>query len=144
MVIFMAIVGFNFKKINVERKQDSVKGKVDIKNNVAITDVEKSDLALGGSSQKAVKIEFDFGVDYEPKLGSMKFIGDIIYLGEAAKIDELLKEWEKDKKLPKEIAAGVINTVLTKCNIQALILSQQINLPAPIQLPKVKIEEPKK
>ena len=140
----MAIVGFNFTKINVERKQDNVKGKIDIKNNVAIIGVEPSDLSLGGASQKALKIIFDFNVNYEPKLGSMKFTGDILFLGEAAKIDGILKDWEKTKKLPKEMTAGIINTVLTRCNIQALILSQQLNLPAPIQLPRVKIEEPKK
>ncbi|MBI2658791.1 hypothetical protein HYX05_01660 [Candidatus Woesearchaeota archaeon] len=56
------------------------------------------------------------------------------------KIKELLASWKKDKKVPKELMAGLLNTILTKCNIQALILSQEINLPAPIPMPKVQIQ----
>ena len=48
-----------------------------------------------------------------------------------------MKGWKKNKAIPKEAMTAVINTALTKCNIQALILSQQVNLPPPIPLPKV-------
>jgi hypothetical protein len=48
-----------------------------------------------------------------------------------------LDGWKKDKKLPKEIMPVILNTVLNKCNIQALILSEQINLPPPIPMPKL-------
>jgi len=43
-------------------------------------------------------------------------------------------------KVPKDIMSGVLNTVLTKCNIEALILSQKVNLPPPIPLPSVRQE----
>jgi hypothetical protein len=35
---------------------------------------------------------------------------------------------------------NILNSILTKCNIQALILSQDVNLPSPIPLPKVRQE----
>lgn len=133
----MAIIGFNFTKISAERKEKTVKGKIDIKNNVAITNVEESKLSIGNESQKVAKFSFDFDAIYEPKIGSIKFTGEILNLGEAKKIDELIASWKKDKKLSPEITTNLINTILTKCNIQALILSQQINLPAPIPMPKV-------
>ena len=44
------------------------------------------------------------------------------------------------KKVPKDVMTAILNTVLTKCNIEALILSQKVNLPAPIPLPAVKQE----
>ena len=140
----MAIVGFNFIKITAERKQDAVKGQIDIKNNVAVTNVKETSLSLGSSSQKVVKIEFDFDVTYEPKVGSMKFTGDILYLGDADKIGEISKQWKKNKDLPKQVKVGVLNTILNRCNIQALLLSQQVNLPAPIQLPRVTVGQPSK
>ena len=37
--------------------------------------------------------------------------------------------------------AGLLNTILTKCNVQALILSQEVNLPPPIPMPKVQIAQ---
>ena len=145
MVMFMAIIGFNFTKINVERKKEKATGKIDIKNNVGIVDVEESkNIKIGNAEQKVLKMTFDFDVNYEPKIGYMKFTGEVVYLGESAKMDSLLKGWKKDKKLPSDIMSGVINTVLNKCNIQAVILSQQINLPSPVPMPKVKIDTAKK
>lgn len=133
----MAIVGFNFTQIKAERGKESAKGKIDIKNNVAITNVEESKLSLGGSAQKTARFTFDFSALYEPKVGSIKFTGEVLYLAETAKIDELVKNWQKNKKVPNEIMPAILNTVLNRCNIQALILSQQVNLPPPIPMPKV-------
>ncbi|MBR9691360.1 hypothetical protein GOV06_01105 [Candidatus Woesearchaeota archaeon] len=135
----MAIVGFNFTKIKVERKDMILKGKIDIKNNIVIVNVEESKLSIGDSSQKVAKFSFDFNSSYEPKAGSIRLSGDIMYLGEAAKIEELVNGWKKDKKVPKEIMAAVLNVALNKSNVQALVLSQLINLPSPIPLPKVEV-----
>lgn len=137
----MAIIGFNFTKMSAERKETSVKGKIDIKNNVSITNVEESKIKMGGDNQKVAKFSFDFDAIYEPKIGSIKFTGEILFLGETKKIDELIASWKKSKKVSPEITTGLINTILTKCNIQALILSQQISLPAPIPMPKVQVNK---
>jgi len=62
-----------------------------------------------------------------------------LYVEEPKKAKEILSGWKKDKKLDKELMATLLNTLLVKCNVQALILSQQINLPPPIPLPKVQM-----
>ncbi|MBD3355495.1 hypothetical protein GF361_05980 [Candidatus Woesearchaeota archaeon] len=139
----MAIIGFNFEKIDAERKKDSVKGKIDIKNNVAVTNISKKDIKTGSNSQKVARITFDFNVNYEPKIGSMKFTGNILYLSESDKIDGLVKEFEKTKKVNQEVMPVVLNNILNRCNIQAIILSQQINLPSPVPMPKVNISNKK-
>ncbi len=131
----MAIVGFNFNKIVVE-KINPVKGKIDISNNISVTNVEEASIPID-KSKKGLKFTFEFNSKYEPKIGSIKLTGDILFLGEAKKSDEILASWKKNKTVPKDVLAPIMNTALTKCNIQALILSQQINLPAPIPLPKV-------
>ena len=137
----MAIIGFGFTKINAEKK-GALSGKIDINNNVAVTDIKDSAAPVGGSSQKVAKIMFDFDVNYG-KVGSMKFSGELMYLSDAKKIEELIESWEKSKSLPKEVAPGIINTILNKCNVQALILSQQVSLPSPIPMPKVSAEAKK-
>lgn len=138
----MAIVGFNFTKITVEKNQ-SIRGRINISNNISIKNVEESDLSLGKSKQKGLKFTFEFISKYEPKIGSINLIGDILFLDEAKKIEEILKTWKKDKSIPQEIMASILNTALNRCNIQALILSQQINLPPPVPLPKVQVKKPK-
>ena len=134
------IVGFGFTKLSAEKKE-AAKGKIDINNNVSIKDVVEDDLTLGKDKQNVIKFIFEFTSNYEPSIGKILFEGELLYLEEPKKVKELLSGWKKDKKIPKEIMAGLLNSILTKCNIQALILSQEINLPAPIPMPKVQINQ---
>ncbi len=132
----MTVVGFNFQKLVAERNP-KVSGKINIKNNANIKEVEETDLALGVSKQKGVKFVFEFASKYEPGLGNITLTGDVLYLADDKKVAEIMKEWKKEKKVPKDVTEEVLNSVLSRCNIQALILSQDVNLPPPIPLPKV-------
>jgi hypothetical protein len=119
-----------------------IKGKINVSNNVTISKVEEKKLAIGNDKQKVLAFTFEFVSKYEPNIGSIKFTGDVLFMDDSKKVKEILDGWEKDKKLPKEIMPGILNTALNKCNIQALILSEQINLPPPIPLPKVQPAQP--
>jgi len=131
----MVVIGFNFTKILVERK-GPVKGKVNINNNVGITNVEETPLDIN-SAKKALKLEFQFNSTYEPNVGNIEMTGEVIYLLDKEKADEAVKGWKKNKKLDKEMMTQALNNILAKCNIEALILSKDMNLPPPIPLPKI-------
>ena len=135
------IAGFNFTRLLAERK-DFIKGKVDINNNVSIKNVEETDLALGKSKQKALKFTFEFTSKYEPSFGNISIEGDILFIDEPKAVKDITASWSKDKKIPKEIMVGLLNTVLSKCNVQALIMSQEINMPSPIPMPNVQFNQP--
>lgn len=135
----MPIVGLSFGKIVVE-KHKPVKGGVKVNNNVALKDVEKTDLQVGPNKQGAVKFHFEFTAKYEPKIGDMTMNGFLTFVEKPDKIKEILTQWEKEKKLPKEIMGGVLNTVLSRCNVEALIFAREVNLPPPIPLPKVQVK----
>ena len=138
------IVGFGFTKLNAEKKE-APKGKVDINNNVTVKNLEMADMKLGNDKQSVLKFIFEFTSKYEPNIGVMLFEGEVLYMEDAKKAKDILASWKKDKKLPSDIMAGLLNMILTKCNVQALILSQEVNLPSPIPLPKVQISaEPNK
>ena len=138
------IVGFGFTKLNAQ-KGEPAKGKIDISNNVSIKDVKEDSFTLGSEKdQNVLRFIFEFTSKYEPNVGSILFEGEILYLEGSKKAKEILSSWKKDKKLPKEIMTGLLNTILIKCNVQALILSQEINLPPPIPMPKVQINQPEK
>ncbi len=135
------IVGFGFTKLSAEKKE-AAKGKIDINNNVTIKDVQEDSLSLGKDSQSVIKFIFEFTSKYEPSVGIILFEGELLYLEDSKKTKEILTSWKKDKKLSRELMAGLLNTILTKCNVQALILSQEVNLPPPIPLPKVQVNAP--
>jgi hypothetical protein len=135
----MTVVGLNFNKIVVER-EGMPKGKISVTNNIQVKAVEKTDMAVGKVKQNALRFDFEFTAKYEPKIASILLTGTTTYFDAPEKIDELEKAWKKDKKLPKEIMTPVLNHILTKCNIEALLLSREVNLPPPMQLPTVQIK----
>ncbi|MEK6983386.1 MAG: hypothetical protein AABX33_02335 [Nanoarchaeota archaeon] len=138
------IVGFGFTKLTAEKKE-APKGKIDINNNVTIKEVQEDNFSLGkNKQQKVLRFIFEFTSKYEPDVGNILFEGDLLYMEEPKTANQILENWKKDKKLPKELMEGLLNTILTKCNVQALILSQQVNLPPPIPLPKVQMAQPEK
>ena len=132
----MTIVGFAFKKMLAE-KAEGISGKINISNNVSITDVKQTKLPLATGSQEGIRFSFSFSSKYEPKAGEIKFEGNVLYMESKDKAKKIISSWKKEKKIEKDIMRGILNTILTRCNIQALIISKEINLPPPIPLPKV-------
>lgn len=134
-VLNMTVIGFSFTKMLIEKKSP-MKGKVSINNNVGINHVEETKLNMK-TDKKALKMNFEFSSAYEPKIGDIRLEGEVVYLEDKKKADEIVKNWKKNKKIEKEVMTAVLNNVLAKCNVQALILSKDMNLPPPIPLPKV-------
>lgn len=139
----MTVVGLQLNKINVE-KHGPAKGKISVNNNVAVKDVEKTDLTFGTSKQDALKFTFEFKASYEPKIATIILTGTVTYFDKAAEIENIYKGWKKDKKVPNEVMTPILNSILTRCNVQAMILSREVNLPPPIPLPRVKVDAKKK
>ena len=134
----MTIVGFNFMKMNIERNAAPT-GKIDIKNNVAIVSAKRTEFHLGKSKDKGITFGFEFVSKYEPKIGEIRFSGDILYIGEDKKNEQVMTEWEKNKKVPNEVMNELLKTILGRCNVEAVLLSRDINLPPPIpfNIPKL-------
>jgi hypothetical protein len=135
----MTIIGFNFRKITAERGTSNV-GKVNISNNVSLKKVEEASIPVGIGKQKALRFSYEFTTKYEPNIGSIIIEGDVLYLSSEDAIQKTLKAWKKDKSVDKEILTPILNTILSRCSIKGLLISQDLNLPSPMQLPKVAVK----
>lgn len=135
----MALIGFNFTKINVEKKK-TANGKVNITNNLSFTKIKEAKVNFV-DKKSALGVEFDFKCNYEPGIGVIDLKGSAIELLEPEQIKESLELWKKEKKLPPAIAQRILNSLLGKCYIESLILSNSMNLPSPVPLPKVRVSE---
>ena len=135
----MTIVGFNFTKLSTE-KSSGAQGKIKVSNNVNIKEVEPADFNMGNSKQKGLKFIFHFTSKYEPNIGSVDIEGNVLYVEDEKKVKELLKTWKKDKKLNDEVMQNILGAILMKCNVEALLLSKEVNLPPPIPMPKLEIK----
>ena len=136
----IGVIGFNFAKIEAERSP-AVNGKISIKNNVQIKEVESSELFLGKNKQAGIRFKFEYSSTYEPKAGKIILTGDLLAVDEEEKVKEIVAEWKKNKKINPDVMAYILNNILNKCNIEAIILSREIALPAPVQLPRVQVKK---
>ncbi|MGM5481905.1 MAG: hypothetical protein ACQESF_00440 [Nanobdellota archaeon] len=136
----MAIVGFSFTKINVE-KNKSTEGSITVKNNVKIEDIKQSDMHVGSQKQVVAKVSFTYISEYSPKVGKIELGGELIYMNEQKVIDEVVNGWEKDKKIPEKVMTPVVNNILSRANILALNLTKEVNLPPQLKLPRVEVKK---
>lgn len=132
----MTVVGFSFSKILVEKKKH-IRGKLEIANNVAIKDVKEIPLSVGNVKQSGLSFTFEFTSKYKPGIGSILLEGHVLYMGDKEKNEKILKDWKKNKRIPADVVTQVINTVLTRCNVEAILLSREIALPPPVKLPSI-------
>jgi len=139
----MAIVGFSFRKFDCERNAGSKVGNIEINHNISIEEVSKTSINLGGSNDEVLKIDFVFNVGYSNELGHVKIFGDVIFSDVKAIIDESFKSWSSDKKLPSMVNEEALRFIYTKVSVKAIALSDALNLPSPIPLPKLNFSSEK-
>ena len=128
----MKVIGFNFKKITVERKKE-IQGKLEIKSNLQVDEIEKECIGIAG---EILKLHFGYSINYEPGFAEISFKGIVLFLPEKEDVKKILKEWKK-KKLPEEARLPVFNFIMSKCNLKALQFEEEFGLPPHIPMPRL-------
>jgi len=131
----MTIVGFSLKKILIDRKED-IKGKVEVKSKINITDISEEKVELL-PDKNVLRFDFEYTITYEPNLATIDFKGHTLILEEPKKAKEIIKEWKKGKKLEEDLRVRVYNVIFQKCNLKALELEEDFNLPPHLPLPRI-------
>jgi hypothetical protein len=114
------------------RRLGAVKSQVNINNNSTI-------VAVTREGEKSMNVGFVFSSSYEPNIGVIRIEGDLSVEDTPDTIEKSLKEWERSEraKLPKEVAEGIHNAILSNCMVEASILARDIKLPLPMPMPQV-------
>jgi len=134
----MTTVGFNFTKIYAEKKRASEQN-IRIENNVGIIGIKESNVV--DPKKSLLRFEFNFVCKYEPGLGLIELKGELVELYDKELAGKILLNWNAEKKVSKEIMAGILNNILHKSNVQAIILSRDLGLPTPIAMPKLEVKQ---
>lgn len=132
----MNIINIAFNEISA-KKQNPAKGNVNVSNNVKVVSVKESKLNLD-TTRKTFEIEFEYLTTYNPDVGSIQLKGRLLGIHQAEQVDELLSQWEKEKKLTNKQAPLYINPIMNKAVLETIILARELELPSPIPLPNVK------
>ncbi len=136
----MSVVGFNFTRITAEKKIKP-KGKINIRNNVSIKDVKAEEVAVTTDDREGVRVSFEFVSAYDPDIGSIQLLADVLLLENQEKKKAIMDTWKDKKNIPNEFIEPLFNLVLRRCNVKALVLAEDLRLPSPIQMGKVKMKE---
>jgi len=133
----MALVGFSFTKISAEKKV-AVNQTVNIESNAGVTNV--TELPSIDAKKSLIKFDFNFVVKYEPDAGKIELSGEIIEIYDNEFGAKIVDHWAKDKKLHNDVMQDVFNNLLSKSNMEAIVLSRDLGLPSPIQMPRVDVK----
>ncbi len=132
----MNILNIVLNEIKAARKS-TPKGNINVTNNVKISDLNETSIGTD-KTRKAINVGFMYTSEYAPNIGNIEIKGEVLIIEDAKQADKLLDGWKKNKKLDHETAANILNNVMNKCTFEALFLSRELGLPAPIQLPRIK------
>lgn len=129
----MAII--NYKIDKVEGKVDKRGAeKVDVKEGFGMTEVTKKNAQM-------LDVKWSFDIEYKG-IGKMAMEGGLTYVSDKLeeKYEEKTIKGKKTLVLKGDALKDVSNFILRRGIIEAIVLSKTLMLPAPIQLPSVKVE----
>jgi hypothetical protein len=137
----MRIVGFNFKKISIE-KIGEIGTDLKINNKVDLSNIEILNPDFVKTKDELLQVEFGYTVDYEPNIAKIELIGNLIITLDSKSAKEIVKNW-KDKDMSEDLRMKLFNIILRKSNVKALALEEEMNLPLHIPFPPLKRVEQK-
>ncbi|MFH1972805.1 MAG: hypothetical protein ABIJ18_04990 [archaeon] len=138
----MPVIGFNFDKFHVEKKKQ-LEAPIKVDSSMKIVDIKKEGLRMGEEdTEKILKVDYEFGIKYDPKQAEILIEGHLLYHEDEKKLDKILSEWKKTKKFDAEMTQLIMNNILLRCNIKALLLGQEIGLPPHIRMPMIQPGKP--
>lgn len=138
----MNILNVSFNSISAKKEQ-APKGKLGIKSNVSITSVEDANIGVD-KSNTTLRVGFSFNTEYSPDYASIQITGQMIVLEEKENAKKMLDTWNKEKKVNKDFSIPLMNTIMSKCVMESIIIAKELNLPSPLPMPKVEQSAPVK
>jgi len=126
------VKNFEFMTIDARRfaRSTEVQKNIQIQVNHEISQVIER-------SEKETELNFRFAINYTGMgaIASIKLEGFVLFEGVAG----IANTWNKEKKLPDDVANEVLNLIMRNCLMQGVVLARDMRLPPPIQMPQVKI-----
>lgn len=131
------ILGYSITYLNAEKydiKENITK--LDINTTLNIKNIDEIKILQDKKQQKNLKIDFEFLINYNPKIADIRIEGYVIYNGKNT--DEILDKWKKYKKIEnKEFEIEVKNFILKRGILISTLLSEYLAIHPPIPLPQI-------
>ena len=123
------------------RKPDTFNPRVKIQNNVNINKIDAISIKMGKDAQEGFRIGFDYTTLYGDQGAHIKLAGNVVYIPDSDETKKSVAEWKKSNKINSKILKSVLDHILHKSTIESLLLSKEMQMPAPIDLPRASTVE---
>ncbi len=130
----MPVLGLRFRSLEAKREQGGAPSQIKVNSVPKITGVRESNAHM--LKQKTLSVDFDFVTEYSPNIGIIKMSGEVFYITD--KNQEILKMWESKKELPEDIRIEILNHLFRTCLVRISNLADDLQLPPPMSIPRVK------
>lgn len=130
----MAITGLVFDKFLVEKLKD-IEAPLKINTNLSFPGVSKEKSPEKGNA--VLRFDFVFGLDYVPRQAVVELKGHVFVTDKEKEIERIYSGWKKEKKVEASLMERIMNAVLLRSNIKALLLTQELGLPPHVAIPMV-------
>lgn len=132
----MAIVGLSFNSVEAKRdKEQRIRAEIKVNSVPRINDMREVTISTLGD-KKVLSLAFEFVTNYDPRVGEIKIGGDLLYMTDDNK--KLLKQWEKEKKLPEKPSLEILNYLFRRCLLKVSNIAEDLQLPPPLPMPTIK------
>ena len=135
----MPILGMTYKKLSAERTK-GLTPDTKIETRPEIKDLKATSISGFGDALPALDISFTYESTFEPGVAKITLEGSVLYATKEA--EKIAEGWKKGNAIPDGLKIEVLNHILQKGSIQALLLSDALQLPPVIRLPRVQITPP--
>jgi hypothetical protein len=134
----MTIISFNLTRLSGERKTTPM-GQLSVSNKTNLKEVVEKPVG----NQKALLFVFQHESSYEPDYAKLQVDGEVLVLSNDEEAAETIAAFKKNAVMDQPVAQRVFNNILNRVSIEALVLSKNLNLPAPFKLPRIDFQNAK-
>lgn len=141
----MRAIGFSFKKLNFEKLASNSLEDLKINANIEISEVfSVKPVDLLKPKDELLGVRFVYTLDYQPDFAKLSFSGEIVLEVDPKIAKETIKSWKENKEMHEDLRMLVFNIILRKCNLKALEIEDEMNLPLHMPMPTVQKEDKEK
>lgn len=129
-------MGLIYTKIYAEKLSNDFSN-LKIETSLDITKIDELKNSNNQTKNRFLYIEFDYKINYGPKVAKIHFLGNLTISLDKEKAESLLKDWKNEKKI-HPLKLIIFNIILSKANIKAIQLEDELNIPPHFKMPSLK------
>ncbi|ASJ07516.1 hypothetical protein [Thermococcus pacificus] len=138
----MPVLGINITDVRINKSSTvSPTGQIEVKLTPKIKELRLGEIRLPTGKTNGIEVLFSYNIQYTPAIAEGSIEGLLMYLPpQKENLDEILDQWEKEKRLDPFMFAEVVNFITKEVSPMLMLLAKEMRLPYHIPIPRVEVK----